>query len=527
MLKDYFAFPKGVEDSLNDIKSSVINYAWIGLIVFIVPILLYDIYLFWNGFDSVFFFKSGLILSFFIMTICGKKLSVIVKVHSYLFVLYLLIITGFYRFGFYSNAALFMIIYIGISFFYLRSREFILSFALISVSYLGLMYLYVNGYIQITFDREFYSFNEANWLVDLMIVFSNAFVILVAMFKIFKAYNAELMNHINSEEKIRHTLNHMPIPVTTINKKREITMVNKAYEAFFNLKKEDTPTVIDWLMLSYPDQKEREEKIEEVRRIIETFDPFKENTIDYKVTLNNGTNKHVKVFHTLTQDEVICTFVDETERIRKRKEIVESIIRTEKKEKERIGRELHDGLGPILTTAKIYAHSLRDEKEVNEEYLQRLDQLLENALKELRMLINDESPHLLQQYGLEKAIRSFLQNIKAITNIEITLTSDPLVIKKDLIEFTLYRAILELINNTIKYSNAKHLSINIKQIDDNLKVEYSDDGIGFVFGEGVTKGNGLLNIQNRINNVGGKIYYVTKPGRGVHVTIQMNVNQEV
>ncbi|MBS2099467.1 sensor histidine kinase [Carboxylicivirga linearis] len=525
MLKNYFTFPKGFADSLEEIKSSIINHAWIGLAVFFIPIMIYDIALFWSGLSVVAGLKMGFIVLTASMALWGRYVLINLRVVSFLVVLYLIIVSGVYQFGFYSNSSLFIIAYICVSFFYLRLHWFIFSVLLISSSYLVLMYLFVNGILEISLNRDFFSNNIINWIIDLMIVFLISYVSLISIFKVFKAYNIELMNHINSEKRIKHTLEFMPVPVSTFNKKREVTMVNRAYEDYFGLKLEDTPTVKAWLNKTYLDEEERKQKLIEVKNIVETFDPLKSNIIDYHVTTGKGLKKYVRVYHTLTENEVICTFIDQTERLKKRQEIIESTLRTEKKEKERIGRELHDGLGPLLTTAKIYAHSLRDEEEVNEEYLKRLDELLENALNELRLLINNESPHLLQQYGLEKAVRSFLQNIKDISDISVSLNATPLKFQKDIVEFALYRAILELINNTLKYSKANELTIRIEQVRERINVMYSDNGIGFDFEEGITKGNGLINIQNRINNVGGTIKYITSPGNGVQVIIQMEENQ--
>lgn len=525
MLKNYFTFPKGFADSLEEIKSSIINQAWRGLAAFIIPIVAYDIYYFFEGVEFAMVLKLILIGVLIFMALWSKFFSVNFRVVSYLSILFLIVISGFYRFGLYGNAGIFIIAYIGIAFFYLQLREFIFSVVLISVSYLILMYLFAIDFFTVQIDGESFAAESINWIIDLMIIFSIAHVFLVAMFKVFKAYNIELMNHINSEEKIKHTLEYMPVPVSTLNKNREVTMVNRAYEDYFGLTLEDTPTVKDWLDKTYLDEEERKQKSLEVNNIVLKFDPFKDNIIDYRVTTGNGQKKHVKVYHTITEDDVICTFIDQTERRKKRQEIIESTLRAEKKEKERIGRELHDGLGPLLTTAKIYAHSLRDEQKVNEEYLKRLDELLENALNELRLLINNESPHLLQQYGLEKAVRSFLQNIKDISDISVSLNATPLKFQKDIVEFALYRAILELINNTLKYSKANELTIRIEQVGERINVMYSDNGVGFDFDEGITKGNGLKNIQNRINNVGGTIKYITSPGNGVQVIIQMEENQ--
>ncbi|MCU4162830.1 sensor histidine kinase [Carboxylicivirga caseinilyticus] len=304
-------------------------------------------------------------------------------------------------------------------------------------------------------------------------------------------------------------------------------MVNKEYEKYFGYSIDETPTIEDWMIKLYPDADERNRVWKEILNEVKSFEVFRENVIEYEITTKYNGKKNVRAHYTLTEDEVICTLIDQTERLKKRQEIIESIITTEKKEKERIGRELHDGLGPLLTTAKIYVHSLNDEKEVNEEYLSRLNQLLNDALHELRMLINNESPHILKQYGLEKAIQTFLQNINSVSGIKVHLESSALEFNKEIIEFTLYRAILELINNTLKYSKASQISISIKQIDDNVTVTYLDNGIGFDYFEGIKKGNGLNNIHNRIDNVGGKVIFETEPGRGVKVVIQMNVNKDL
>ena len=93
------------------------------------------------------------------------------------------------------------------------------------------------------------------------------------------------------------------------------------------------------------------------------------------------------------------------------------------------------------------------------------------------------------------------------------------------IESTLYRGVIECINNTIKHAKAKTVTIKIVDTGEQINMQYMDDGIGFDLHEtlALKKGLGLFNLQNRFQNIGGEIEMYSKPGQGVNYQMIVSI----
>jgi len=220
---------------------------------------------------------------------------------------------------------------------------------------------------------------------------------------------------------------------------------------------------------------------------------------------------------------------DITERKEIQKKILNAIIQTEEKEKSNFSKELHDGLGPLLSTIKLYLQwSERPNNKVpREEITHKAQEILEEAIATVKEVSNKLSPHLLTYYGLSAAIKSFTDKLNETSSINIIFESNSDKRLKIEIEATLYRAVIECINNTLKHANAKNINIKITDSDVQFVIQYSDDGIGFNLEETISqhKGLGLFNLQNRIYTVGGKIALTSKINEGVQY--QFIINHEL
>jgi len=218
--------------------------------------------------------------------------------------------------------------------------------------------------------------------------------------------------------------------------------------------------------------------------------------------------------------------ITEKKQIQK-KNIVKAIINTEEQERAYFSKELHDGLGPLLSTIKLYLQwakrldSLKKRKEV----ILKAEEIVEEALTTVKEISNKLSPHLLTNYGLSSAIQSFANKLEETDAIKITFQSNAGRRIEAEIEVALYRAIIECINNTIKYAKAKNINILLHDTGNQIYLQYKDDGIGFDVSKILSdkKGLGLFNLQNRIQTIGGKIKLSSKPGQGVDYQIVVNV----
>ena len=96
-----------------------------------------------------------------------------------------------------------------------------------------------------------------------------------------------------------------------------------------------------------------------------------------------------------------------------------------------------------------------------------------------------------------------------------------------MIEFTVYRVLIELINNTLKYGSASKISIKLELKQETLKITYSDNGKGFNYENKheLKHGFGLMNMETRIKKLDGEFSYRSSEGKGVHVEILFNINK--
>ncbi|OFX69871.1 MAG: hypothetical protein A2X12_11865 [Bacteroidetes bacterium GWE2_29_8] len=202
--------------------------------------------------------------------------------------------------------------------------------------------------------------------------------------------------------------------------------------------------------------------------------------------------------------------------------ILNAIIQTQEEERTRFAKDIHDGIGPILSIVKNNIEWLNSPNtHTDKEFI--LNTSLESiniALKTLKEISNNLSPHILENIGLISALNTFIENIivkeKIKINLENNLTNR---LSKDF-EINLYRILIECLNNSLKYSKADKININIIKNRQDLLIEYYDNGIGFDYKvKTFNKGMGLINIENRVKVMKGKIIIKTSHGKGFYLSI--------
>lgn len=218
---------------------------------------------------------------------------------------------------------------------------------------------------------------------------------------------------------------------------------------------------------------------------------------------------------------------DMSERKEMDQQLFKVMIESEERERERYAKELHDGLGPLLSTCKIYFHTLNKVKEESkrQEFAKRADELLEDALITIKEISNNLSPDILRKYGLVQALIAFTNKLKAVTSINFIIESDLDERLLETVEFTIYRTLIELINNSVKHGNPSEISIRIHGRKNTLRIAYSDNGKGFDYDKIKTEhmGFGLLNLENRIRKIGGDYSFISSPGKGVNVYFSLKI----
>ena len=210
------------------------------------------------------------------------------------------------------------------------------------------------------------------------------------------------------------------------------------------------------------------------------------------------------------------------------------VIETEEKERKRFAEDLHDGLGPLLSSIALYVNEIKSDRHENDkktEFLNFTSELIDDAIKNTRMIANNLMPGVLNDYGLINALDAFCGKLKKTGAINVEILSDlkdkkyPIVI-----EITLYRVVLELINNALKHAKANNIIVEISESDKNIIVKYNDDGKGFDVEKTTNdkqKGLGLNNIVNRISSIGGRCDFKSTLGKGTTVNIDVNYKKFV
>jgi signal transduction histidine kinase len=218
---------------------------------------------------------------------------------------------------------------------------------------------------------------------------------------------------------------------------------------------------------------------------------------------------------------------DITEKKLFQKNMVKAIIQTEEKERAHFSKELHDGLGPLLSTIKLYLQ-WSERPSINksrEEIIGKAAEILEEALTTVKEISTKLSPHLLANYGLSSAIKSFVEKLNETASYNIEFESNTNRRFDGDVEASLYRAIIECINNTLKYANAKNIFIKLNETGSQIQLQYKDDGSGFDIAKAIDehKGLGLFNLQNRLHTIGGKVDLKSEKGNGVDYLFTVDI----
>lgn len=205
------------------------------------------------------------------------------------------------------------------------------------------------------------------------------------------------------------------------------------------------------------------------------------------------------------------TAYDITEKKQVQKHILNTTIETEEKERKRIAQELHDGLGPILSTIKLYIETYITSKDntFKEKIKPQMLQGINDALEQVSAISNNLSPHVLDDFGLKIALERFIHKLHSISKIDFQLNIKSYANAEKTIEVCLYRVIIELINNTIKHSKATKATISLNYSIDNVILIFTNNGELFDYeklkAEG--KGIGLFSMQNRVESFNGSFVF--------------------
>ena len=212
------------------------------------------------------------------------------------------------------------------------------------------------------------------------------------------------------------------------------------------------------------------------------------------------------------------------------RKLLSVVIQTEERERERFSKDMHDGLGPLLSTIKLYVNELEgDDLEPQEkaDYIKQVNDMLDEAVTSTRTISNNLMPRVIHEYGLVKAIESFCRKVNKTNKILIDFKAEGIEdTLEPNIQLILFRVVNELINNTLKHAQAKNIDILMQKEGSHIDLHFKDNGIGFDVEEVMERrkaGIGLKNIFSRVSSIKGNSRIHSKPGDGMTVDIEIDV----
>ena len=267
-----------------------------------------------------------------------------------------------------------------------------------------------------------------------------------------------------------------------------------------------------------------------IRRVFEVMEVYNpENDISSGL-LNSWTAVLISVFMMLSLIFIkrIFNIQKQIDDLRRQNEsrVLSAILKTEEKERQHFAKELHDGLGPLLSSVKMTISASSYMKGDNKQALANAEKLIDESIATLKDISNKLSPHILINFGLQKAVKSFINRLQIIGDPIIRLNSNLGEQRFAYnLEVVLYRVICELLSNTLRHAGAHNVYIDLIADEESITLKYIDDGIGFDVAKEEKKlsGLGYSNMKSRIKSLNGTFQVFSAPGEGIRVDIQISL----
>jgi signal transduction histidine kinase/ligand-binding sensor domain-containing protein len=205
--------------------------------------------------------------------------------------------------------------------------------------------------------------------------------------------------------------------------------------------------------------------------------------------------------------------------------LIQSEVVTVERERNRIAKELHDGIGTTLTAIKLRVNRILEN--YRDPVADEMEEQFQSTIAEIKNIIYGLTPPSLERYGLFTALKNYVNRISKNVPILITLKTFGYEVSKYELNIIIFRVIQELLSNSIKHSYAKNISIHLSTFDDMISIIYEDDGIGFQY-DPVQNGLGLDSIESRIQSINGTLKFDSGDfGISYNIEIPLALKKEV
>ena len=211
--------------------------------------------------------------------------------------------------------------------------------------------------------------------------------------------------------------------------------------------------------------------------------------------------------------------------LKRQKDISINTLETQEKERQQIGMELHDELGPSfaairLNLARVQQKIKSDKPEEVEDIIAQTSSDLKEAISQFSDVSRLLYPVILMRHGLESALKDLIDKYNQTSDIRFNFSFNTKGAKSELANLVLYRICQELTTNALKHSEAKNASLTILDDSGKILLNYEDDGIGFDTSR-EHQGLGLNSIRGRVQAVDGSVEFDSKPNKGLTISISI------
>lgn len=258
---------------------------------------------------------------------------------------------------------------------------------------------------------------------------------------------------------------------------------------------------------------------------------FKKSTGEYAIVIDrgfilyeNGTPvKMIGSLHDISEVKQLEVQLIH-EKFEHQKEITETIFAVQEKERNRIAHELHDNVNQLLGAAKLFVETITPASPDDYEFKQKAKEYILSAIEEIRRLSREMVTPQLKENGLISSITKLVEDLKTTNVLNVLFhhhnEAEEISNNKKLM---LFRIVQEQVKNTLSYSEASNLFINLNRRENEVELTIEDDGKGFDPAK-TSRGIGLSNIYERTRFYGGQVILKTAPGRGCRMTVKVPVN---
>ncbi len=230
-------------------------------------------------------------------------------------------------------------------------------------------------------------------------------------------------------------------------------------------------------------------------------------------------SNHDTLGHSLQQmkDELIALNVQKS-KLEKQSKI--KLVQGQEKERARVAKELHDGIGPLLTTIKLHLKNSDVDKKIRK--------LIDDTITEVRRLSANLMPSVLIDFGIGPALENLINSFKEASNISFEYQNeitDPSLIDNDT-NICIYRIAQESINNIAKHSGADKVKLSVTQFDDKVVFYIKDNGHGFNVSNyqyEKLSSNGIRNMEERVKVLDGK-FFINSSENGTEIEVEIPLN---